>query len=75
MLYTPHHYVLQLFILFIVKTPAQGQECVEERWSTLHDDAAGARGPDRHGGSLGPGQGAGGEHQTSKLVQTFRSYS
>ena len=35
MLYTPHHYVLQVFILFIVKTPAQGQECLEERWSTL----------------------------------------
>ena len=67
--------MLQVFILFIVKTPVQGQECLEERWSTLHDDAAGARGPDRHGVSLGPGQGACGEHQTSKQVQTFRSYS
>ena len=27
-----------------MKTPVQGQECLEERWSTLHDpDAAGAR--------------------------------
>ena len=67
--------MLQLFILFIVKTPVQGQECLEERWSTLHDpDAAGARGPDRHGGSLGPGQGAGGEHQTSKLVHSGGGY-
>ena len=38
------------------------------------DDAAGARGPDRHGGSLGPGQGACGEHQTSKLVHSGGGY-